>query len=142
MNKMFKNRAYVGEYHHGGITVEGGMSQIVDAETFDRAQGRLAENKRNGARHKAGAQEQDALRYWLTGKLYCGECGGSMQGMSGTSKTGKKYYYACKEQRAKRCARKPVCKEVGRGCRHGHPQGAAGRQREPRLHSRRRGQIL
>lgn len=88
MNKLLKNRAYIGEYRHGGITVEGGMPQIVDEDTFDRAQRRLAENKRTGARRKASAQEQDAPRYWLTGKLYCGECGGSMQGVSGTSKTG------------------------------------------------------
>lgn len=112
MNKMLKNRAYIGEYHHGDITVEGGMPQIVDEETFDRAQKRLAENKRNGSRRKASARVQDAPRYWLTGKLFCGECGSSMQGMSGTSKTGAKYYYyACKEQRAKKCTKKPVRKE-------------------------------
>lgn len=35
-----------------------------------------------------------------------------MQGVSGTSKTGAKhYYYYCKEQRAKRCTKKPVRKE-------------------------------
>ena len=111
MNKLFKNRAYIGEYYYSGITVEGGMSQIVDEELFDRAQRRLAENKRNGARRKAGAQAQDAPRYWLTGKLFCGECGGSIQGMSGTSKMGKKhYYYACKKRRAKRCARGPFAR--------------------------------
>lgn len=112
MNKLLKNRAYIGEYRHGGVTVEGGMPQIVDEELFDRAQRRLAENKRNGSRRKASAQAQDAPRYWLTGKLYCGECGGSMQGVSGTSKTGAKhYYYYCKEQRAKRCTKRPVRKE-------------------------------
>lgn len=107
MNKLLKNRAYIGEYRHGGVTVEGGMPQIVDEELFDRAQRRLAENKRNGSRRKASVQAQDAPRYWLMGKLYCGECGGSMQGVSGTSKTGAKhYYYYCKEQRAKRPVRK------------------------------------
>ncbi len=35
-----------------------------------------------------------------------------MQGVSGTSKTrAKHYYYYCKEQRAKRCTKKPVRKE-------------------------------
>lgn len=104
MNKLLKNRAYISEYYHGGVTVEGGMLQIVDEELFERAQRRLAENKRNGSKRKASAQAQDAPRYWLTGKLFCGECGGSMQGVSGTSKAGAKYYYYyCKEQRAKRC---------------------------------------
>lgn len=37
MNKLLKNRAYIGEYHHDGITVEGGMPQIVDEELFERA---------------------------------------------------------------------------------------------------------
>ena len=113
MNKLPKNRAYIGEYRHSGITVEDGMPQIVDEETFDRAQRRLAENKRNGSRRKASAQAQDTLRYWLTDKLYCGECENSMQDVSGTSKTGAKhyYYYYCKERRAKRCTKRPVRKE-------------------------------
>lgn len=112
MDKMLKNRAYIGEYHHSGITVEGGMPQIVDEELFDRAQRKLAENKRNGSRRRASALEQGAPRYWLTGKLYCGACGGTMQGVSGTSMTGvKHYYYYCKEQREKKCTKKPVRKE-------------------------------
>lgn len=112
MNKLLKNRAYIGEYHHGDITVEGGMPQIVDEELFERAQRRLVENKRNGSRRRVSAQDGGVPRYWLTGKLFCGECGGSMQGVSGTSKTGAKhYYYYCKEQRAKRCSKKPVRKD-------------------------------
>ena len=48
--------------------------------------------------------ENDAPRYWLTGKLYCGECGSTMQGVSGTSKTGRTYYYYyCSAQRRKEC---------------------------------------
>lgn len=68
------------------------MPQIVDEETFDRAQRRLAENKRNGSRRKVSAQAQDTLRYWLTDKLYYGECENSMQDVSGTSKTEAKHY--------------------------------------------------
>ncbi len=48
LNKMLKNRAYIGEYHHGDIVVEGGMPVLVDEATFDRAQRRFAENKRKG----------------------------------------------------------------------------------------------
>lgn len=112
MDMLLKNRVYIGEYRYGGVTVEGGIPQIVDEELFDRAQRRLAENKRNGTRRKVSVQAQYAPRYWLTDKLYCGECGGSMQGVSGTSKRGAKhYYYYCKEQRAKRFAKRPVHKE-------------------------------
>ena len=49
LNKMLKNRAYIGEYHHGDITVAGGMPVLVDEATFDRTQKRFAENKRKGS---------------------------------------------------------------------------------------------
>lgn len=42
LNKMLKNRAYIGEYHHGDIVVEGGMPVLVDKATFDHAQRRFA----------------------------------------------------------------------------------------------------
>ena len=104
LNKMLKNRAYIGEYHHGDIVVEGGMPVLVDKATFDRAQRRFAENKRKGSQRAHGMNENEAPRYWLTGKLYCGECGSTMQGVSGTSKTGRTYYYYyCSAQRRKEC---------------------------------------
>lgn len=104
LNKMLKNRAYIGEYHHGDITVAGGMPVLVDEATFDRAQRRFAENKRKGSQRAHGMDDADAPRYWLTGKLYCGECGSTMQGVSGTSKTGRTYYYYyCSAQRRKEC---------------------------------------
>ena len=104
LNKMLKNRAYIGEYHHGDITVAGGMPVLVDEATFDRAQRRFAENKRKGSQRAHGMDDTEAPRYWLTGKLYCGECGSTMQGVSGTSKTGRTYYYYyCSAQRRKEC---------------------------------------
>ena len=104
LNKMLKNRAYIGEYHHGDIVVAGGMPVLVDEATFDRAQRRFAENKRKGSQRAHGMDGSDAPRYWLTGKLYCGECGSTMQGVSGTSKTGRTYYYYyCSAQRRKEC---------------------------------------
>lgn len=104
LNKMLKNRAYIGEYHHGDIVVEDGMPVLVDKATFDRAQRRFAENKRKGSQRAHVMDENEAPRYWLTGKLYCGECGSTMQGVSGTSKTGRTYYYYyCSAQRRKEC---------------------------------------
>lgn len=112
MHRMLKNRAYIGEYRHGEFVVPGGMPALVDGETFDRAQKRLAENKRKGSQRARGMDEDGAPRYWLTGKLYCGECGETMQGVSGTSKTGRTYYYYyCSAQRKKLCAKKKVKKD-------------------------------
>lgn len=50
--------------------------------------------------------------YLLAGKLFCGHCKKAMQGISGTSKTGKLYYYyACPDYKKKRCEKKPVTKD-------------------------------
>ena len=92
MNKMLQNRAYIGEYRHGDIVVEGGMPALVDEETFDKVQRKFAENKRKGSQRARGMDENDAPRYWLTGKVYCGKCGNTLQGVSGTSGTGRTYY--------------------------------------------------
>lgn len=76
------------------------MPVLVDEAAFEAAQARLTLNKRPGSRKEALVDEDSAPRYWLTGKLFCGECGESMQGVSGTSKTGAKhYYYYCKNKR-------------------------------------------
>lgn len=112
MNKMLQNRAYIGEYRHGDIVVEGGMPALVDEETFDKVQRKFAENKRKGSQRARGMDENDAPRYWLTGKVYCGKCGSTLQGVSGTSRTGRTYYYYyCSAQRRKQCTLKKVRKE-------------------------------
>lgn len=112
VTKILKNRAYIGEYHFGEYVIPGGMPGLVDPATFDKVQTKLIRNKRSGSQRRAVMQTEEAPRYWLTGKLFCGECGASMQGVSGTSKTGAKYYYySCKKQRAKVCRKKPVRKE-------------------------------
>ena len=70
LNKMLKNRAYIGEYHHGDIVVEDGMPVLVDKATFDRAQRRFAENKRKGSQRAHGMNENvtalalDAAEYY------------------------------------------------------------------------------
>lgn len=112
MNKMLQNRSYIGEYKHGSYIVPNGMPALVDEATFDKVQKRFAENKRRGSQRARGKDENDAPRYWLSGKLYCGECGETMQGVSGTSKTGRTYYYYyCSAQRRKQCTKKKVKKD-------------------------------
>lgn len=76
-----------------GVLIEGLMEAM--AEYYSR---QLSQNIQRGM------DGSDAPRYWLTGKLYCGECGSTMQGVSGTSKTGRTYYYYyCSAQRRKEC---------------------------------------
>lgn len=114
LNKLLKNRAYIGEYSYGGHVIESGMPRLVDDEVFEEVQRRFTINKRRGAKTKAdlAAQGEDAPDYWLTGRAYCLTCGGPMEGVSGTSKTGKTYrYYYCLNQRKKRCSAKTVRKD-------------------------------
>ncbi len=114
LNKLLKNRAYIGEYAYGEFVIEDGMPRLVEDDVFDEVQRRFAINKRRGAKTKAelAAQGADAPDYWLTGRAYCLTCGGSMEGVSGTSKTGKTYrYYYCLNQRKKKCSAKTVRKD-------------------------------
>ena len=116
MRKILQNKAYIGVYRYKGHEIAGGMPAIVDEDTFNRAQARFAQNKRDGSRRANEISDSDAPRYWLSGKLFCGHCGDSMQGVSGTSKTGAKYlYYYCKSQRQHKCRKKPVQKSVIEG---------------------------
>lgn len=93
-SKLLSNQRYIGVYEFSGVRVEGGVPAIIDRSLWDRVQVYL-ENKKSPRgpqrrRHEGGM-------YLLTGKLYCGECGGPMVGTSGTGKHGElHYYYACR----------------------------------------------
>ena len=65
--------------------------------------------KKKTARHV----EQGVVDYFLTGKAFCGLCGASMVGDSGTSKTGARhYYYSCYHRKHdKACSKKSVSKD-------------------------------
>ncbi len=113
---ILKNDAYIGTYRYADTVIEGGMPVIVDKKLFDEAQKMLAKNKKFGAQNARGLDDNNKPRFFLTGKLYCGECGDSMQGTSGRSKSGSKYYYySCNDQhkgkRGNGCKKTPVRKE-------------------------------
>ena len=112
LNKTLKLEAYLGIYKYSDIVIEGGMPALVTQELFDKAQARLALNKRKGSQRANGLDEDNAPRYWLTGKLFCGHCGSTMQGTSGTSKTKGKIhrYYDCANKRKGKCHKKSVRK--------------------------------
>lgn len=95
------SRKYIGEVEHGGVVYTNIYPPIIDKETFDKVQKRLARRKYAPAALKAREE------YILQGKAFCGLCGARLIGVSGTGKSGNKYhYYACGEQ-----YRKHVCKK-------------------------------
>lgn len=107
-HRMIANERYCGVYIYRDVREEGGIPAIIDRETWLVAQRRMkTKNNPSGAvRHSAD--------YLLTGKLYCGECGGQMVGVSGRGKSGSShYYYACQSHRLKKsCKKKNVPRDA------------------------------
>lgn len=104
---MFRNERYIGVYKYKDIRTEDGVPAIIDNDLYEIVQRRLKKNGEAPARGKA------KVDYLLSGKLFCGHCGGSMNGESGTSKTGAIHnYYTCYTRKRKRtCDKRPLKKE-------------------------------
>ena len=107
IHRVLVRKQYCGIYNYGGSVIEGGIPRIIDDATFAKVQQRLNRNKHAPASAKA------TVPYYLTGKLFCGKCGSSMVGDSGTSRTGAThYYYTCLERKRKHgCTKKSVKKD-------------------------------
>ncbi len=107
LNNILRNRAYIGEYRYGEHIIPGGMPQIISLELFDAAGKKLEKNRRGGRK-----PSQEDIEFWLTGHIYCGECGAPLHGISGTSKTGSiYYYYTCLQHKKKACKMRNQPKE-------------------------------
>lgn len=104
--RILTNRKYIGEYKFGDVLLENGIPALIDKDTFEMAQSRMARNKKAPAMHRA---EDD---YLLTTKLFCGHCGAFMVGEIGTSHTSKQYrYYKCTRAKKGKCKKKTVSKD-------------------------------
>ena len=105
MLRIIRNERYTGVYIWGDIRVPDGMPAIIDRSTFEEAQRMI--------RKKARHIEQGAGDYLLTGKAFCGYCGASMIGDSGTSKDGTRHhYYSCQGHKSRKgCKKKSVPKD-------------------------------
>lgn len=87
------------------ICIEGGCPQIIDKETYDKAQARIVENKHHGGRFNA------KMNYLLTGKVICQHCGRTMGGSNTHNGRGKTLYAMY------RCPNKPrSCDNKGINC--------------------------
>lgn len=106
-NTLLQNRKYIGEYKYQDVVIPGGVPALVDEDTFERVQARMAKNKQAPATAKAKES------YLLTTKLFCGECGKVMFGESGAGTGGKVYrYYKCASAKKKAgCHKRAVKKE-------------------------------
>ena len=111
LRTLLKNEKYTGIYiWKDEVRIEGGMPAIIDHETWEKAQETMKVNQKNPSRRDLDVD------FMLTGKLFCGHCGGPMSGISGTSRNGDAhYYYTCSSRHKKTggngCKKKNVRKE-------------------------------
>ena len=87
MTLLLKNRKYIGDYCYGDMIIPGGVPALVEKDVFERVQRRMEANKKSPGRAKAKEE------YLLSGKVFCGTCGGHMVGECGKSRNGTIYYY-------------------------------------------------
>lgn len=78
-----QNRKYIGEYQYRDVVVPNGVPAIISKELFALVQQRIAQNK------YAPSASRSEIKYFLTGKLICGNCGAVYAGESGTGRTGR-----------------------------------------------------
>ena len=108
INWLLKNRRYLGEYTFRDITNNEAIPPLVTAEIFEKCQKRLSTNK-----HKSASFRKVEEKYLLTGKVFCGYCGNTVSGISGTGKDNKRYrYYQCMTSKTKKCHKKPIKKDL------------------------------
>lgn len=94
LERMIRNKRYIGVYTYDDIEIEGGVPAIVDKDVFYDAIRRV-EIRTTGPKSYSPYAD-----YLLSGKCFCGDCGASMTGEASTSKSGKVYhYYACSTHR-------------------------------------------
>lgn len=96
IQRILRNRRYLGEYRWHDIVIPGGIPRIIDDDQFERVQREMDKNKKAPSRARGGDRE----RYLLTGKIFCGYCKGTMFGNCSMKKSGLKFpYYTCRNRR-------------------------------------------
>ena len=106
---ILRNEKYIGVYRYSSdVCIPDGVPRLVPDDLFFRVQRKLAANK-----HRPGSYKAD-VDYYLSGKIFCGHCGASMAGISGTSRNGARhYYYSCANHRLRRgCSKRNVPKDA------------------------------
>lgn len=107
LSVILRNDKYLGVYRCGEVVIEDGIPAIIDKELWGRVQAMLKHNANTKARGKS------PMDFMLTTKLFCGHCGSTMVGESGTGRNGASYYYykCLNRKRGHSCDKKPENKE-------------------------------
>jgi DNA invertase Pin-like site-specific DNA recombinase len=86
LNTILKNERYIGAFVWNDIKKPNAIPAIVNPEDWQKVQ------EITKAKKKCIAKSRGE-NYLLTGRLFCGQCGGSMVGTAGTSKMQRVYHY-------------------------------------------------
>ena len=99
---ILENETYLGRIHFGDVLVEHAHEAIVSEEQFNAVQ--VLRGKR---REQYGATAFQS-KHWLTGLIFCGNCGGRYY----LRNSGKYSYYACysRTKQIKSMVKDPNCK--------------------------------
>lgn len=96
INRMLGMEIYTGIYRHEDEVYAETYPRIIDDALWERVQA-----IRNA--HKRTKTRRGVTHYLLSGKVFCGECGGRMQGESGTGRNGEEhYYYKCRDKKMRK----------------------------------------
>lgn len=120
IHDLLKNEKYVGVYTAGKysaastngeiISLPGEVPAIISKDLWDEVHSILLRRKQVAPKNKG------RTIYLLTGKLFCGKCGGAYTGRSGMGGRGRKYRYSqydCTNKRQTRiCDNASIRKEV------------------------------
>ncbi|WP_166525106.1 recombinase family protein [Caproicibacter fermentans] len=88
------------------IRIPDGIPAIVSMDEWNTVQQKMQKNKHTQARYKA------KIEYLLSGKIFCGECGGAMVGQSSGSHEKYSYYECSTKKRLRTCSKSNVKKET------------------------------
>lgn len=88
LTKFLKRRQNCGTYRYAGVEVPGGMPALWSEAEQDELERVLANRRRP---HRYARMEQGPFA--LAGRVVCPKCGRPLRGVSGTSHTGRSYYY-------------------------------------------------
>ncbi len=108
VSRILRNENYKGVVYADETTYTNIYPAIIEEDLFDQVQDKLKFSKRTSAHHKT------QVNYLLSGKLFCGKCGGLMTGDCGKGKLGKIYnYYKCftKKKNKSVCDKKSISRE-------------------------------
>lgn len=108
LEHLLVNEKYIGVYKFGDIRVEDGIPALIDKNLFLKAK-ELISKRSIGPRGRNGGSNQS---YLLTGKIYCGECGSPMTGVSHHGRNDKYHYYSCSMKQKGQCQKRMVRQDM------------------------------